>query len=108
MRIGLFVVIRALASACLVTLGACSSAERTVIAQVSPTLPSGERATCDVGTMPTVPGTACAKVGPTSLPQGFEPSADGWGFHAIRPDAACSGATRAVIGETSCIPLDDC
>ena len=54
---------------------------------------------------PTIGITA---VGPTAIPAGFEAAPDGWGFRAVRPAAACTGATRAVLGQTACVPLDDC
>ena len=42
------------------------------------------------------------------MPSGFEAQPDGWGFRAVRPAGACAGATRAVIGQRDCVPLDDC
>jgi len=42
------------------------------------------------------------------VPAGFEAHPDGWGFRAVRPASACAGATRAVIGQRDCAPLDDC
>ena len=104
MRIGL------LAFAASLTLAlACSSGGASVAAPDAP--PAGtvaERVVCTPGTMATVAGTSCAPVGPTSIPKGFQAAAGGWGFHGTRPSKTCTGATRAVIGESACVPLDDC
>ena len=64
--------------------------------------------TCKPGTMSTVAGTSCAAVGPTKIPTGFAVSSDGWGFHSVRPNAPCTGATLGALGQTSCSPIDDC
>lgn len=87
---------------------ACSSTETTVVSQQGPAAPPALGSACGPQTRATVDGTACTPVGPTSIPVGFEAAADGWGFRAIRPAAACVGATRAVLGQTTCVPLDDC
>lgn len=61
------------------------------------------------------PGTAylgtdrtCAPVGTTSIPEGFVAAPDGWGFVPIVPAEACQGDTRASLGSTACVPIDDC
>jgi len=58
--------------------------------------------------MASVPSNACAPVGPTSCAEGFAPSGTGWGCEAVTTAEACTGATRAALGETTCLPLDDC
>ncbi|MDB4998673.1 MAG: hypothetical protein JWM74_6105 [Myxococcaceae bacterium] len=97
-----------LASLALIGGVGCTSTQTVVVSQQDPTAPPALRSACGPQTRPTVDGTACSAVGPTAIPAGFEASADGWGFRAIRPTAACTGATRAVLGQTTCVPLDDC
>jgi hypothetical protein len=90
-------------------LGACSSGGTKAAPPAPPPVTSvAERVTCEAGTMGTVAGTSCAPVGPTAIPAGFVAAESGWGFHATRPAAACTGATRAAIGNAACVPLDDC
>jgi len=71
--------------------------------------PSGDGA-CPPGSMSSLDRSACLPVGPTASarPAGFAAAADGWGFHAVLPEAACSDATRAALGEAACVPVDDC
>lgn len=72
-----------------------------------------------VETNPTEPGCApgevsignpavCTRVGPTAAPSGFVLAEDTAELAAIHPAEVCTGATRSAIGETSCIPVDDC
>jgi hypothetical protein len=58
--------------------------------------------------MPSLETGACEPVGPTTCPAGFAAAESGWGCAAILPTAACTGATRAVLGKTACVPVDDC
>ena len=69
--------------------------------------PSAVPRTCEAGTMPSLASGTCEPVGPTCA-AGFEASESGWGCSPVLPTAACTGATRAVLGETSCVPVDDC
>jgi len=39
---------------------------------------------------------------------GTRPRASGWGCEAVVAEAACTGATREVLGETACAPVGDC
>ncbi|MDB4941967.1 MAG: putative cell surface protein [Labilithrix sp.] len=64
--------------------------------------------TCAAGTMASLETGGCEPVGPSSCATGFARDESGWGCTAILPPAACTGATHAVIGETSCVPIDDC
>lgn len=84
----------------------CSSAA----GESAPTLalPVAAPASCGGGTMPSLASGACEAVGPTSCPNGFTPAGDGWGCTATVPAAACTGATRATLGKTECVPVDDC
>lgn len=51
----------------------------------------------------------CIGVGPTAIPEGFEPAPDdAWGFRAIVPPQPCLGLERASIGSRACKPIDDC
>ena len=88
----------------------CISTE-TVVARADQTpVAAAVLDTCAPGTMISLEGTSCGPVGVTTsaLAAGFETNEGGWGFHAIRPAKPCSGATRTVLGETACVPIDDC
>src|SRR5262249_12282480 len=43
-----------------------------------------------------------------ACPTGFKAAASGWGCTAVVPPAACTRASMAVLGETSCVPIGDC
>lgn len=58
--------------------------------------------------MPSIETGACEPVGPAACPAGFDTAANGWGCTAVLPAAACTGATRATLGKTECVPVDDC
>ncbi len=97
MRRSFFFAIATLSFACGAT-GASDSSDRPG-SSVTP-------ASCDPGTRPLSVG-GCGPVGTTSVPAGFVP--DGAkGFRAMLPAAACTGATRAVLGSATCQPIDDC
>jgi hypothetical protein len=92
---------------------ACSSASKTPGTKDVPDAQTGDSGStpagsCGVGTMPSLGQKTCAPVGPSSIPQGFELATDGWGFQPVVPDAACTGSSYAVLGKTSCAPIDDC
>lgn len=57
--------------------------------------------------MPSLASGSCDHVGPTSCAAGFAISESGWGCRAVINDTSCAGATRAKLGETSCMPIDD-
>lgn len=88
----------------------CTTTE-TVVAHADQTpVAAAVLDTCAAGTMISLDGTSCAPVGVTAsaLAAGFEMNEDGWGFHAVRPATPCTGATRTVLGQTACVPIDDC
>ena len=88
----------------------CSTTE-TVVARADQTpIAAAVLDTCEAGTMISLDGTSCGPVGVTmsALAAGFEKNEDGWGFHAVRPAKPCTGATRTVLGQTECAPIDDC
>lgn len=82
------------------------------VADVSPTDPLGlvSLPSCGVGTMALIGKSACVSVGPTSVPEGFAPAEDDWGFHAVIPwNAECGdGGKRGKLGSSKCVPIDDC
>ena len=88
----------------------CSSTETVVVHADQTPVAAGVLDSCAAGTMISLDGTSCAPVGVTTsgLAAGFEMNEDGWGFHAVRPAKQCAGATRTVLGETACVPIDDC
>lgn len=90
------------------SLAACTAAGSQTIVQGGPAPAPGESVACAAGTMTTVDGASCTPVGPTAIPRGFEVNAEGWGFHAVRSAKACTADTRAGLGETTCLPVDDC
>jgi hypothetical protein len=67
---------------------------------------SAPLSSCNAGARPVATSGACEAVGTTDVPPGF--TADAWGFSAVLPASACTGATIAELGETACAPLDDC
>lgn len=66
-----------------------------------------ELSACDAGFM-SVPGEGCTAVGWTQCPAGFTRTADGWSCEPTLPAAACTGATRAALGSSACVPVGDC
>ena len=55
------------------------------------------------------PADPVASVGPAACPEGFaRDEAGGMACAAIVPTAACTGATRAALGSTTCVPIGDC
>jgi hypothetical protein len=63
---------------------------------------------CAAGARPVAGGASCAPVGTTKVPDGFATAKDGWGFDAVLPVTACTGATIATLGHDTCEPIDDC
>lgn len=61
-------------------------------------------AMCAPGTMAGI-GGACTPVG-ARCSDGFV--ADRWGCKPVLPPGACTGATRAALGSTSCVPIGAC
>ena len=61
---------------------------------------------CPAGSRPTSGTSTCEPVGTGAVPEGFV--ADAWGFHADLPTAPCTGATIALLGSSTCQPIDDC
>ncbi|MBX3207847.1 MAG: hypothetical protein KF764_22565 [Labilithrix sp.] len=70
--------------------------------------PCGELATCAAGTVAFFGQSECTPVGPGECPSGFAREASGFGCSAVIAKAACTGATRARLGSTSCVPVGDC
>ncbi|MFZ5443185.1 MAG: right-handed parallel beta-helix repeat-containing protein [Myxococcota bacterium] len=62
-------------------------------------------AACDAGAI-SVPGEGCTAVGWSTCPAGF--THDGWSCEPTLPATACTGATRAALGASSCVPVGDC
>lgn len=62
---------------------------------------------CEAGAM-AFPGQACTPVGWRQCPEGFARTDDGWSCEPVLPAAACTGANRAALGSTTCVPVGDC
>ena len=58
--------------------------------------------------MPSIGSATCLPVGPKTCAEGFARSASGWGCSPVLPATACTGATRAVLGQASCVRVDAC
>lgn len=89
------------------SLGCTATEKQGPAVTTSSATPSAIPEKCDPGTMPSLTSGACELVGPTCA-AGFEVSVSGWGCSPILPSAACTGATRAVLGQPSCVAVDDC
>ncbi|MBX3186499.1 MAG: hypothetical protein KF819_05765 [Labilithrix sp.] len=98
----------ALSLTCALVAVGCTTETRTFVSGSSEALPPPGDVTCGPGSMSSLDGSSCRPVGTTEIPEGFEAAPEGWGFRAIRPSKACAGATRATLGDTSCVPIDDC
>jgi hypothetical protein len=90
---------------------ACKTAETDArVAQVAPAQPEAPAAvevpSCKVGTMVGKGGTACVPVGPTVVPDGFEPMPDDWGFRAINPFGNCPDRFFSAVGFDICVGID--
>ena len=62
--------------------------------------------TCATGTH-AVPGR-CFEAGWKTCPTGFELEASGEACTPVLPSSPCTGATRAALGATACVPIGDC
>ncbi|MDP3236310.1 MAG: right-handed parallel beta-helix repeat-containing protein [Myxococcales bacterium] len=60
---------------------------------------------CDAG-QAAFPGEGCSALGWSVCPAGFTPTATS--CEPVLPSAACTGATRAALGQTNCVPVGDC
>lgn len=62
-------------------------------------------AACDAGAW-AFPGEGCSALGWVECPAGFR--ATGSTCEPILPSAPCTGATRAALGQSACVPIGDC
>lgn len=62
-------------------------------------------AACDAGSW-AFPGEACTPLGWVQCPAGFR--ATGSTCEPILPSTPCTGATRAALGQSTCVPIGDC
>ena len=60
---------------------------------------------CDAGSS-SFPGEGCAALGWTTCPSDFTRTATS--CDPVLPSAPCLGATRAALGQTTCVPVGDC
>ena len=105
-----------LLAACLACISAalgCSSggdanANAPAAQAADPTLPDPSAALdCGAGLLPSLERGACVAIGPTQLGASFQKDGDGWRIHAARPATACARGSRAQLGATTCVPIDD-
>lgn len=84
---------------------ACNSSRRIVVSS-GDTHPAAN-GSCQVGEISLYGSTDCAAVGPTAAPDGFVLDK---GAADLRVQTAdhCTGPSRAAIGESSCVALDEC
>ncbi|MER2559227.1 MAG: right-handed parallel beta-helix repeat-containing protein [Myxococcaceae bacterium] len=62
-------------------------------------------ATCDAGAW-AFPGEGCSALGWVQCPDGFRST--GSSCEPILPSTPCTGATRAALGQSACVPVGDC
>jgi hypothetical protein len=62
---------------------------------------------CEAGSMKAPGELACAPIGWTECDAGFEKDPSGWGCREVLAEN-CAGATRAALGDKSCVPVGDC
>jgi hypothetical protein len=76
----------------------------------APALPDPSRTACGPAYAARVDGT-CSAVGPAApapdAGAAFALAPDGWGYEALAGHA-CAGDQFAVLGQASCVPVDDC
>ncbi len=60
---------------------------------------------CDAGSW-AFPGEGCSALGWVQCPTGFR--ATGSSCEPILPSTPCTGATRASLGQSTCVPIGDC
>ncbi len=60
---------------------------------------------CDAGLV-AFPGEGCSAIGWSTCPAGF--SSTPTSCEPVLPAATCTGATRAALGQTTCVPVGDC
>ena len=75
---------------------------------VLPDSGGGIPSNCGPGTSARMGQTGCVTIGPTSCPMGFVASGSGWGCQAVQSSTPCTGTTRAELGQTTCVPVDEC
>ena len=68
---------------------------------------AGPPSECEAGAMKALGELACAPIGWNDCEGGFEKDPSGWGCREVLAEA-CTGATRAALGEKSCVPVGDC
>lgn len=68
---------------------------------------AGPPSECEAGQMKPLGELFCVPIGWSDCEGGFEKDPSGWGCREIVAEA-CTGATRAALGEKSCVPVGDC
>ncbi len=87
------------------TIVACSSSSSSGASTASD---AGTGRACAVGTI-TQPDGSCAPADfAVACAAGFAPDPSGYGCRDVLPANDCTGATRSVLGQTSCVPVGDC
>lgn len=62
---------------------------------------------CEPGSMKALGEDACTPIGWNECGDGFVKDPSGWGCHEVVA-TSCSGATRAALGSSQCVPVGDC
>jgi hypothetical protein len=88
------------------TLSACSSSSSSPAAASSTDAGSGR--TCAVGTITQPDGTCAPAEFAVACATGFAADPSGYGCRDVLPADPCTGATRAALGSTTCVPVGDC
>ena len=69
---------------------------------------SGAGQTCPANMLQSATDSTCVPGGWAPCFEGSRPREGGWGCEEIIAEAACTGATREVIGKAECVPVGDC
>ncbi|MEO7111522.1 MAG: right-handed parallel beta-helix repeat-containing protein [Polyangiaceae bacterium] len=87
------------------TTSACSPSPSPV---TSSSTDAGSGRTCGIGTI-TQPDSSCVPAEfAVACAAGFAPDPSGYGCRDVLPTDPCTGATRAALGQTTCVPVGDC
>jgi len=84
--------------------GACPADQH---ADTTGTCVAGPPPECEAGSMKAPGELVCAPIGWSDCEGGFEKDPSGWGCKELLAEG-CTGATRAALGQKSCVPVGDC
>jgi hypothetical protein len=86
----------------------CSSSSASSAAQSTSDAGTTSTRKCGVGTITQTDGSCAPADFAFACAPGFATDPSGYGCRDVLPAAPCTGATRAVLGQTTCVPVGDC